>query len=143
MAWSSTRHPNHQLANIMSATTYGSINFSVSDETALYTETVSEEMTSQFREIVSGGGEIVAGANFRHQGTFSMEGALKTSGSPSWDLGTALTLANTVDLSTLVSGYTSGAKFIILSNSASQGAEAEERRTISGNVYPFLAAVNP
>ena len=123
----------------MAATTNGDINFSISDETGLYTETVSEDITCQVREIVSGGGEITAGAFYRHAGTFSMEGAYKTTGSPSWDLGTALVLANSLDLSSLVSGYTEGAQFKILSNAGSQGAESEERRTVSGNIYPFLA----
>ena len=126
----------------MSATTYGAINFSLTDETGLYTETVSEDMGCQEREIVSGGGEITAGAFFKHTGTFSMEGALKTTDSPTWTLSTALTLGNTVDLAADVPGYSSGAKFVISSSGASLGAEAEERRTISGKILPFLAAAN-
>ena len=126
----------------MSATTYGDITFSLSDETGLYTETVSEDMSCQEREIASGGGEVIAGAFFKHTGTFSMEGALKTTDSPTWTLATALTLGNSVDLASEVTGYTSGAKFVISSNSASLGAEAEERRTVSGKIYPFLAAAN-
>lgn len=126
----------------MSATTHGAINFSLSDETGLYTETISEDMSVQVREIPSGGGEIIAAAFYRNQGTFSMEGALKTSGSPTWTLAVALTLANSVSLESDVTGYVSGAKFIITNQSASLGAEAEERRTVSGNIYPFLAAAN-
>ena len=124
----------------MSATTHGDINFSLSDETGLYTESISEDMTVQVKEIASGGGETIAAAFYKNQGTFSMEGALKTTGSPTWNLAVALTLANSVALEGYVSGYTSGAKFMILSNGVSLGAEAEERRTISGNIYPFLAA---
>lgn len=124
----------------MSATTNGNINFSIDDETGLYTETISEDITCQVREIASGGGEIIAGAFYRHTGTFSIEGAYKTGASPSWDIATALTIANTLDLPSLVTGYTSGAKYKILSNAGTQGAEAEERRTISGNIYPFMAA---
>lgn len=124
----------------MSATTHGDINFSLSDETGLYTESISEDMTVQVKEIASGGGETIAAAFYKNQGTFSMEGALKTTGSPTWTLAVALTLANSVALEGNVTGYTSGAKFMILSNGVSLGAEAEERRTISGNIYPFLAA---
>lgn len=123
----------------MAATVHGSINFSLSDETGLYVESVEAEVNSQFREIVSAGGEITAGANFRHAGTFSMEGAFKTTGSPDWDLGSALTITNTFDITSWVDGYTSGAKFITLGVGNTKGAESEERRTISGNFYPFLA----
>ena len=70
----------------MSATTHGDINFSLSDETGLYTETISEDMTVSEKEIASGGGETIAAAFYGHKGTFSMEGALKTSGSPTWTL---------------------------------------------------------
>lgn len=126
----------------MSATTHGSINFSLSDETGIYTESVSEELSVQVREIPSGGGETVAAAFYGNRGTFSMEGALNTGASPSWDLATALTLANTVTLSGLASGYSSGAKYMILNVSANLGAESEERRTVSGNLYPFLAAAS-
>jgi len=126
----------------MSATTHGTINFSLTDETGLYTESVNEDISCQVREIPSGGGEIIAAAFFRHSGTFSMEGAFKTGSSPSWDLATALTLTNALDLSSLVTGYSSGAKYMILSNAGTQGAEAEERRTVSGNIYPFLAAAS-
>jgi len=126
----------------MSATTHGTISFSVTDETGLYTESVNEDISCQVREIPSGGGEIIAAAFFRHSGTFSMEGAFKTGSSPSWDLATALTLTNALALSDLVTGYTSGAKYMILSNAATRGAEAEQRRTVSGNLYPFLAAAS-
>jgi hypothetical protein len=127
----------------MSATTHGDINFSLSDETGLYTETISQDMTVKEKEIASGGGETIAAAFYGHKGTFSMEGALKTSGgSPTWTLAAAITIANSVYLENDVTGYTSGAKFIITSQGVSLGAEAEERRTISGNIYPFLAAAN-
>ena len=100
-------------------------------------------MSCQEREIASGGGEIIAGAFYRHTGTFSMEGALKTSDLPvTWTLSAALILANSVDLSADVEGYTSGATFVLSNSGATLGAEAEERRTISGKVYPFLAAAN-
>jgi len=126
----------------MSATTHGDINFSLSDETGLYTETVNEDISCQVREIPSGGGETVAAAFYKNQGTFSMEGAINTGDSPTWTLAVALTLANTLTLSSLATGYSSGAKYMITNVSGSQGAEAEERRTVSGNLYPFLAAAN-
>lgn len=124
----------------MSATTYGSINFSLSEETGLYTETVTQDMSSQVREIPSAGGEILAGAFYGHKGTFSIEGALKTGESPTWTLGAALVLANEASFD--VPGYTSGATYVITSENVSLGAEAEERRTISGNIYPFIEAVS-
>lgn len=126
----------------MSATTFGSINFSLSDETGLYSESHSEDMTAQVREIVGSGGEIVAGAVFKHMGTFSIEGAYKTGDSPTWDLATTMTLTNTVGLEGLVDGYSSGAKFVLLNVSAPLGVEVEERRNLSGNIYPFLSAAN-
>jgi len=126
----------------MSATTFGDINFSLSDETGLYSESHTEDITAQIREIVGAGGEVLAGAVFKHTGTFSIEGAYKTTGSPTWDLATAMTLTNSVSLEDLVSGYTSGAKFILLNVSAPLGVEAEERRNLSGNIYPFLPAAN-
>lgn len=124
----------------MSAQSYGAINFSLSDETGLYQESHSEDITCQERQIPSGGGETIAGAFYRHEGTFSIEGALKTTDSPSWDLSGALTVANSLSLEDLVPGYVSGAKFIITGASGTLGAEAEERRTISGVIRPFLAA---
>ena len=126
----------------MSATTYGEINFSLSDETGLYTETVSQDISNQVREIPSAGGEILAGAFYGNKGTFSMDGALKTGDAPTWDMAVAVTLANATDLADLVPGYTSGAKYIITSGNVSLGAEAEERRTISGGIYPFMEALS-
>ena len=126
----------------MSATTYGAINFSLSNETGLYTETVSQDISNQVREIPSAGGEIVAGAFYGNKGTFSMDGALKTSESPTWSLAAAVTLVNESDLSGIVPGYTSGATYVITGASVALGAEMEERRTISGNIYPFLEAVS-
>jgi len=126
----------------MSATTYGAINFSLSNETGLYTETVSQDIGNQVREIPSAGGEIVAAAFYRNQGTFSVDGALKTDETPSWELSVALVLANEATLTDFVPGYVSGSKYVITSVSVPLGAEAEERRTISGNIYPFLEAVN-
>lgn len=126
----------------MSATTYGAINFSLSDEVGLYTETVTQDVSNQVREIPSAGGEIVAGAFYGNKGTFSMDGALKTTDSPTWDLAVAVTVANATALADLIPGYTSGAKYIITSANVALGAEAEERRTISGNIYPFLEAIS-
>ena len=125
----------------MSAQAYGAINFSLDDETGLYTESITEDISCQEREVVGGGGEVLAGAFYKHTGTFSMDGALKTGTSPSWDLSGALTIANSVALEDLVPGYSSGAKFIITGANASLGAEAEERRTISGVIKPFLGAL--
>ena len=125
----------------MSATTHGAINFSLSDQTGLFQESQSAELNIQAREIVSGGGEITAAAFYRHQGTFSIEGCLKTDESPTWDMATSLTLANNPTLESLATGTTS-IKYIITSVSQPLGAEAEERRSISGNVYPFLPVAN-
>ena len=125
----------------MSATTHGAINFSMSAQTGIYIESQSEEINCQVREIVIAGGEVGAAAFFKHMGTWSMEGAYKTDESPTWDIATSITLTNSVSLEDLVPGYTSGAKFPITSISAPLGIEAEERRDLSGNVYPFLAAV--
>ena len=124
----------------MSATTHGAINFSLDDETGLYTESVSFDMSNKVLEIPSAGAEIVAGAFYGHTGTFSLNGALKTSGSPSWDLGSTLTVANTVAIEEYVPGYTSGVKYKITSAGVTLGAEAAEGRTVSGNIYPFLAS---
>jgi hypothetical protein len=123
----------------MSATTNGDINFSLTDETALYTESVSQEINCKTLEIPSGGGEIVAAAFYGHTGTFSLQGALKTTGSPAWDIASAFTLTNSVDLEDLCDG-TPTAQYIITSVSAPLGAEAAEQRNISGNIYPFLTA---
>ena len=122
----------------MSATTYGDINFSLSDETGLYTESVTEEMGAQERQIPSGGGEVVAAAFFKHEGTFSLDGAIKTTEAPTWDLGGPLTIANSVGLENLAPGATA-AKFIITGVSSTLGAETEERRNVSGVIRPFLA----
>lgn len=125
----------------MSATVYGDINFSLSDETGFYSESVNADITVKAKEVVGGGGEITAGSFYGATGTFSLEGALKTTGSPAWDLGIALTIANSIDIVSLVDGYSSGVKYITLSAAGSLGAESEERRTISGNIYPFLGAL--
>ena len=122
----------------MSATTYGDINFSLSEEDGLYTETVTQDISNQVREIPGAGGEILAGAFYGHKGTFSIDGALKTGGA-SWTLSTAILLANAIDLNDYVTG-SSGSQFVITGASISLGAESEERRTISGNIYPFLEA---
>lgn len=127
----------------MPAQTYGAINFGLSDETGFFINTATFEFSSQEVWTSNAGGDDVAGAVFKQEGTFTLEGALKTSDSPTWTLGTALTIASLPDLTDWIPGYTSGAKVIITSATVSLESEQLEGRTISGVVKPFMAALNP
>lgn len=91
---------------------------------------------------MSGGGEVIPFVNFKHVGTWTISGALKTDESPTWDLGTAVTLANAVTLTDFIPGYTSGGQYPITGVDLGLSAEQEERRDLSGAVYPFSAAAS-
>lgn len=126
----------------MPAQTYGAINFGTTDETGFFIDTTTFDFTSQEVWQSDAGGDDVAGAVFKQEGTFSLEGALKTDDSPTWTLGTALTIASLPDLAEFIPGYTTGAISIITGANVSLESEALEMRTISGVIKPFMGAAN-
>ena len=126
----------------MPAQTYGAINFGAQSETGFFLDSASFDFTSQEVWQSDAGGDDVAGAVFKQEGTFTLEGALKTDDSPTWTLGTALTIANLPDLTDWIPGYTSGALSIITGATVNLESEALEMRTISGVIKPFMGAAN-
>jgi hypothetical protein len=124
----------------MAATVIGTINFGLDAETGLFAESISFDATVQERYIADGDGDHVAGALYGHSATFSIEGAFSTSGSPTWTLGSQLTIANAPTWSAFFTGYSSGGRVITTSANVGLGNEAEERRTISGVFKPFMTA---
>jgi hypothetical protein len=122
----------------MAATTFGSITFGIDDETGFYIESATFDYSVSEKYIADGDGDDVAGAVFKPQMTFSLDGAFKTTGSPSWDLGTTITIANIPDHTAFIASYSSGGKYIINSANVARGNESESRRTIGGVFKPFM-----
>lgn len=124
----------------MAATTIGTINFGLSAETGLFAESISFDTSVQERYIADGDGDHVAGALYGHSATFSIEGAFSTSGSPTWTLGSQLTIANAPAWASYFTGYSSGGRVILTTASEALGNESEERRTLGGVFKPFMTA---
>jgi hypothetical protein len=124
----------------MAATVIGTINFGLTAETGLFAESVSFDSSVQERYIADADGDHVAGALYGHSATFSIEGAYSTTGSPTWTLGSQLTIANAPTWSAIFSGYSTGGRVILTSVGISKGNEAEERRTLGGVFKPFMTA---
>lgn len=126
----------------MPAQTYGDVSFGLTDETGFYINSATFDFTSQEVWVSDAGGDDVAGAVFKQEATFTLEGAYKTSDSPTWTLGTALTIASLPDLTEWIPTYTSGALTIIMGGTVSLSSEELEARTITGTIKPFLGAAN-
>ena len=128
----------------MPAETYGAINFGLTDETGFYIDSASFDWSAQEVWTSDAGGDDVAGAVFKQEGTFTLEGVLKTDDSPTWTLGINLTIASLSDemIASMIPGYTSGALTIVTAASFSLENEQLEGRTISGVIKPFMSALN-
>lgn len=123
----------------MAATTFGDITFGMSDEIGFYIESATFDYSVQEKYIADGDGDDVAGAVYKAQMTFSLDGAFKTTGSPVWTMGVTLTIANIPTHTAFIASYTSGGRYIINSASVGRGNEAESRRSIGGVFKPFMA----
>ena len=128
----------------MPAETYGDINFALTDEDGFYIRSATFDWSAQEVWASNSGGDDVAGAVFKHEGTFSLDGVFKTSDSPTWTLGSALTIANLANtmIVEMIPGYTTGALTIITSASQSLENEQLEGRSVSGVIKPFMEAKN-
>jgi hypothetical protein len=124
----------------MAATVIGTINFGLDAETGLFAESISFDPTIQERYIADGDGDHVAGALYGASANFSIEGAFNTSGSPTWTLGSQLTIANAPSWTAFFTGYSSGGRVILTSGNIGLGNESEERRTLGGVFKPFMTA---
>ena len=128
----------------MAADTYGAINFGITAETGFFIRLANFDFSSQEVWASDADGDDVAGAVFKHEGTFSLDGVYKTGESEVWTLGTSLTiasLANTL-LVDMIPGYTTGALNIITSASQTLDNENLEGRSVSGVIKPFMGAKN-
>lgn len=131
----------------MPADTYGAVRFGLTDETGFYIDSVSIDFSAQEVWTSDAQGDDVAGAVFKHEGTFSLEGAVKTEGDPTWTLGTALVIASFVEarLEEFLPGYaaaTDTALNIITGANISLASEQLEMTTISGVIKPYMGAKN-
>lgn len=124
----------------MAATTIGTINFGLTAETGLFASSVSFDFTIQERWITDADGDHVAGGLFGGMGTFNIEGAYNTSGSPTWTLGSQTTVANAPTMTAFFTGYSSGGRYVTLGVGTSKGNEVEEGRTLSGKFFPYMTA---
>jgi hypothetical protein len=123
----------------MAATTFGSISFGMSAETGFYIESMSFDYSLDEKTIQDEQGEAVAGAFYKSKAEWSLDGAYKTTGSPSWVMGAILSIANVPTHAAFIPSYTSGGKVIVKSAKVSKGNEAEQRRSLSGTFWPFMA----
>lgn len=124
----------------MAATTFGSISFGMSAETGFYIESMSFDYSLDEKTIQDEQGEAVAGAYFKSKADWSLDGAYKTTGSPTWTMGVVLTIANIPTHTAFIPGYTTGGKVITKGATVTKGNEAEQRRALSGTFWPFMAS---
>lgn len=124
----------------MAATTIGTINFGLTAETGLFAESVSFDFSIQERWIADADGDHTAGGLFGGMATWTIEGAYNTSGSPTWEMGGSITIANAPTMTAFFDGYTTGGRYVVLNPGTSKGNEAEERRTVGGKFFPWMTA---
>lgn len=123
----------------MAATVLGAISFGLSAETGLFAESITFDFTAQEKWIADGDGDDVAGAVFKPEMSFTIEGALNTGGAPTWTLGSALAIANAPTYTSYISTGGSGT-VVLLGVSEGLGNESEERRTLTGKYKPFVTS---
>ena len=121
----------------MAATTFGDIVFGLTAETGFYAESISFDYSIQEKWIGDGDGDTMAGAMFKPEMTGSIDGAYKSTGTPTWTLGTNLTVASIIAHTGFITGASAGR---LLTNSASVtlGNESERRQSIGFVYKPFL-----
>lgn len=123
----------------MAATIFGTISFGTSSEVGLFIESADFNYTSSQKFIADNDGDDVAGALFKPQMTFSLNGAYSTAGAPTWVMGGTVTIANMPAHAAFIAGYTTGGRIIVDSVTVGLGNESEQRRQISGIFKPFMA----
>lgn len=112
----------------------------MSAETGFYIESMSFDYSLDEKTIQDEQGEAVAGAYFKSKADWSLDGAYKTTGSPTWTMGVVLTIANIPTHTAFIPGYTTGGKVITKGATVTKGNEAEQRRALSGTFWPFMAS---
>lgn len=125
----------------MAATIYGDGIWSMEDETGMYAQSFDYDFSIQEMFIPGISSEDVAGALFGQEASFSLNGFLKTAVAFPVALGAAITLANAVDATDYVTGYTSGGQTFV--TGLKPGGEVRNFQTLdaTGKFKPFLAAV--
>jgi len=123
----------------MAATIYGDGVWSMEDETGLYAQSFDYDFSVQEMFISGVSSEDVAGALFGQEASFSLNGFLKESVTFGATLGAALVLANAVDMTDYVKGYTTGGQTFV--TGLKPGGEVRNFQTldVSGKFKPFLA----
>ena len=109
-------------ATIYKSSTVSSVEFGITNETGILLSSFSRNVTANKSELRDAEGEVVAVAITSKQAEITLEGTLN--GSPAYNVGALLTLANDID------GYgLSGGTTIV--NSVQEKATNGEFRTIS------------
>ncbi len=112
------------------------------DETGMYAQSFDYDFSIQEMYISGVSSEDVAGALFGQEATFSLNGFMKDSSTFPAALGASITLANAVDFSDYLSGYSTGGQTFI--TGLKPGGEVRNFKTldVSGKFKPFLASAS-
>jgi hypothetical protein len=96
----------------MAATVYGDAFFGVTAETALYTQSVTNDLTVEKAYVKNATGDDVGGSYYNASATGTVSGARNASSLTAAVAGT-LSLQNTFDYTSRITGYSSGGRTII------------------------------
>ena len=120
-------------ATIYKASSVSSVEFGITNETGILLSSFSRNVTANKSELRDAEGEVVAVAITGKQAEATLEGTLN--GSPAYDVGALLTLANDID------GYgLSGGTVIV--NSVQEKASSGEFRTVSVSATQYANSMS-
>lgn len=127
----------------MAATVHGNVNFGLVAETGLYANSVDFDIQLSEKWVTNHEAEDVAGAIYNANVTFSLTGAKRTDESISAVLGASITLANAIDFSDYISGYTSGGLTFLSGVKPSLKSDDFEMLDLTGTFKPWIEPVAP
>lgn len=126
----------------MPSQTYGDISFGTTAQTGIHIDSATFDFSSQEVWTTNADGDDIAGAVFKQEGTFSLEGADDTGNANAFDLGIAITVASEPTLTEWIPGYTSGSLSIVTSGNVSESSETLRMVSVSGVIKPFMGTFN-
>lgn len=122
----------------MAATVHGNVNFGLVAETGFYAAAVDFDIKLDEKWVPNHEAEEVAGALYNAKVDFSMNGVKRTDESISAVLGASITLANAIDYSDYIAGYTTGGLTFLSGIKPSLKNDDFETLDLTGSFKPWV-----
>jgi len=122
----------------MAATVHGNVNFGLVAETGFYVAAVDYDITLDEKWVPNHEAEEVAGALYNAKAAFTMSGVKRTDETISAVLGASITIANAVDFTDYIDGYTTGGLSFLSSIKPSLKNDDFESLDLAGTFKPWI-----